>query len=190
MKRACLLIITLALLALPVNAAGSRADFDSHVGNAIAKLNREGAHADGMMRMAGIIQSEYGTPTEELKWAVEQQIPWGEIVALAYIRATNGRAFAQLQGANAVRDLWTYMEKAGMNSEKMARSMDQFLKRVERERNSQIFEQIRANRRVPRTPDLGSGFGLFQEAFDFRKMDEGPQPTKVHSIDGLAKGEQ
>jgi hypothetical protein len=73
----------------------------------------------------------------------------------------------------------------------MIHSLDQFLKRVEEERNTRIFERIRANRRVQRMPDLGSGFGLLQEALDFRRL-ESPRPTKVHTLGSgdLLKGEK
>src|SRR5438093_641894 len=38
--------------------------------------------------------------------------------------------------------------------------------------------------------DLGSGFGLFQEALDFRHIDS-PRPTKIHDVPGdLAKGDK
>jgi hypothetical protein len=72
----------------------------------------------------------------------------------------------------------------------MAHWFEGFQKRVERERNSRIFDRLRASRRVHPLPDLGSGFGLFQEALDFRRIDS-PRPTKIHDQAGeLAKGEK
>jgi hypothetical protein len=60
---------------------------------------------------------------------------------------------------------------------------------VEHERNSRIFDKLRASRKVHPLPDLGSGFGLFQEALDFRRIDS--SPTKLHPVaGGLAKGEK
>ena len=175
----------------PLEAAGPRADFDSQVSNSIERLNREAADSGGAMRIAGLIQAEYATPVEDLQWAVDHQLPWGEIVAFAYIQATNGRSFPELGSANAQTDFWTYTEKAGMNSDKMAHSLKQFLKRAERERNSRIFEQMRTTRRASRMPDLGSGFGLFQDALDFRRIEDSPRPTKVYTVGGgLSKGEQ
>jgi len=77
-----------------------------------------------------------------------------------------------------------------MSCEKMTHSLETFLKRAERERNSRIFDRLRASRRVHQLPDLGSGFGLFQEALDLRHFDL-PQTTKVHAGSGaLAKGEK
>jgi hypothetical protein len=77
-----------------------------------------------------------------------------------------------------------------MSCEKMAHALKNFYKRAERNRNSRIFARLRFSRRVHAMPDLGSGFGLFQEALDFRHIDL-PRPTKIH--DGpavLAKGER
>jgi hypothetical protein len=72
----------------------------------------------------------------------------------------------------------------------MTHSLENFLKRAERERNSRIFDRLRASRRIHPLPDLGSGFGLFQEALDLRHIDL-PQPGKVHAGSGaLAKGEK
>jgi hypothetical protein len=52
------------------------------------------------------------------------------------------------------------------------------------------YERLRASRRVHPMPDLGNGFGLFQEALDFRHIDI-PAPTKIHDLPGeLAKGGQ
>jgi hypothetical protein len=61
--------------------------------------------------------------------------------------------------------------------------LESFLKRTEKERNSRIFHRLRVSRRIPPMPDLGSGFGLFQEALDFRRIDS-PRPTKIHSVPG------
>src|SRR5262245_56950298 len=184
--------VALVALTSTLHAGSPRAEFDAHVGSSIAKLNREATTVEGALRLASLVQSEYGSPIQELRWAVEQKIPWGEIVALAYIQATNGRTFSELGGAAARSDFWSYLEKAGMSSDKMARSLEQFLKNAERERNSTIFAQLRSARRVPQMPDLGSGFGLFQEALDFRKIDPTPGPIKIHTVGSgvLAKGEQ
>jgi hypothetical protein len=122
--------------------------------------------------------------------AAERSLSLGEITVLAYIQATTGRTFAEMIAHDAQRDFWSYAEKAGMNCERMARSLESFSKRAERARNSRIFDALRASRRVRALPDLGSGFGLFQEALDFRHI-ELPQPTKEHTGTGiLAKGEK
>jgi len=177
------LFLTLALSA-PMFAGSRRpVPLNASFVNAMARLDHE-------PQLASLIQREYGTREEELRWAAEQSLSWGEITALAYIQATTGRSFAEMIGHDARQDFWTYAENAGMNCEKMARSLEGFLKRAERERNSRIFEQLRASRRVRALPDLGSGFGLFQEALDFRHI-ELPQPTKEHTGAGmLTKGEK
>lgn len=181
-----LLCVTVALSA-PLFAGSSRpapspASFTSFT-TAIAKLDRE-------PELAVLIQREYGTREEELRWAADRSLSWGKITVLAYIQATTGKTFAEIIGHDARPDFWTYAENAGMSCEKMVRSLEKFLKQAERERNSRIFDGLRASRRVRALPDLGSGFGLFQEALDFRHL-ELPQPTKEHTGTGfLAKGEK
>jgi hypothetical protein len=156
---------------------------DASLTSAIAKLDRE-------PQLADLIQKEYGTREEELRWAADRSLTWGEITALAYIQATTGKSFAEMTDENAHQDFWAYAENAGMSCEKMTHSLESFLKRAQRERNSRIFDRLRASRRVHPLPDLGSGFGLFQEALDLRHIDL-PQTTKVHSGSGaLAKGEK
>jgi len=157
--------------------------------SAITGLSHEASlGAESPMLISYLIQKEYGTKEDELKWAVGQKLQWGEITALAYIQATTGKSFAEMSLENAPRDFWSYAENAGMNCEKMAHSLDVFLKRVERERNSRIFDSLRASRRVHALPDLGSGFGLLQEGLDFHRV-ESPFVDKIHDVPGgLAKG--
>jgi hypothetical protein len=176
-----LLLLTL-VFRIPL-FAGNNPELGASFANAIAKLDRE-------PQLAGLIQREYGTREEELRWAAVHSLTWGEITALAYIQATTGKSFAEMTEQNARQDFWTYAENAGMNCEKMAHSLETFLRRAERERNSRIFDRLRASRRIHPLPDLGSGFGLFQEALDFRHIDL-PAPTKGHAGGAvLAKGEK
>jgi hypothetical protein len=176
---------------LPLSAAGTRAEFESRVSDTMTKLNREAGTSDGTVLVGELIQREYNVPIEELKWGLENNLSWGEMAIFAYIRATTGQTFLQLDLAAAERDLWGYAETAGMNTDKMANSLGQFLKRVESERNTRIFERMRSSRRVTRMPDLGSGFGLLQETLDFRRL-ESPRPIKDHTLNpgGLSKGGQ
>src|SRR5215468_7792807 len=159
--------------------------------NVIARLDREASiDSDGGMLMADLIEKAYGTREDELKWGLDQKVGWGDMTALAYIQATTGKSFEEMIQESARRDFYSYAENAGMSCEKMLRSLDDFLRRAERERNTRIFERLRASRRVYPMPDLGNGFGLFQEALDFRHIDI-PQPTKIHGLPGeLAKGGQ
>src|SRR4051812_30583184 len=124
-----LLYIVLAMVfTSPVYAAISRAEFDAQVRTAIGKLNREAAvDSEGALRLAGLLQTEYGTSIEDMKWAVGKSLSWGEISAFAYIRATTGRSFELIGSVDAQRDLWDYTEKVGMNSEKMVHSLEQLL---------------------------------------------------------------
>lgn len=187
-----LLIVIVSVWISPTAlAAGSRTEFDAQMNRVLTRINREAkADVSGSVHLADLIQREYGTREDELKWAVTQSMNWGEIVTLAYIQATTGRRFAAINDEDARRDFWTYAEKAGMNANTMVHSLEGFLKKAETERNSRIFERLRTSRRVQAMPDLGSGFGLFQEALDFRRIDS-PQPTKVHTVaTGKAKGEQ
>ena len=160
--------------------------------NVIAKLDREASvDSDGPMLLADLIEKAYGTREEELKWGLDRKVSWGDMTTLAYIQATTGKSFEEMVQENARHDFYSYAESAGMSCEKMLRSLDGFLKRAERERNTRIFERLRASRRVHPMPDLGNGFGLFQEALDFRHIDI-PQPTKIHDLPGelAAKGGQ
>jgi hypothetical protein len=170
-------------------AADPRAEFEAQLGRAIARLNHDVAiDVNGPGLVAELIRREYGTRAEELRWAVDHSIPWGDLVALAYIQATTGRSFEVMTKEGAPKDFWAYVDKAGMSPDKMTRSLENFLKSTERERNSRIFDRLRASRRVEALPDLGSGFGLFQEALDFRRLDT-TGPTKIHIVvSGKAKG--
>lgn len=177
------LLFVVLLFVVPVFAANENPESSAALTSAIAKLDREPELAD-------LIQKEYGTREDELRWAAERSLSWGEITALAYIQATTGKSFAEMVEQDARQDFWAYAGNAGMSCEKMAHSLESFLKRAERERNSRIFDRLRASRRIHPLPDLGSGFGLFQEALDFRHIDL-PQPTKSHTVSGvLAKGEK
>jgi hypothetical protein len=159
--------------------------------NVIARLDREASiDSDGGMFLADLIEKAYGTREDELKWGLDRKVSWGDMTALAYIQATTGKSFEEMIQENARHDFYSYAENVGMSCDKMLRSLDDFLKRAERERNTRIFERLRASRRVYPMPDLGNGFGLFQEALDFRHIDT-PQPTKIHGLPGeLAKGGQ
>jgi len=180
------------VFAAPLHTAGrGSSELNSVFSNAISKLDREASmDADGPMLLAYLLQKEFGTREDELTLSVDMKMSWGEIAALAYIQATTGKSFAEMNQENARRDFWTYAENAGMSREKMAHWLDGFQKRAERERNSRIFDRLRASRKVHPLPDLGSGFGLLQEALDFRRIDS-PRPTKIHDIPGeLAKGDK
>src|SRR5207247_9992206 len=100
------------------------------------------------------------------------------------IQAATGRSFAEMSRDQAQRDFWSYAEDAGMNCTKMANSLDSFLKRIERERNSRIFDSLRASRMVHPLPDLGNGFGLSMDALDFRRIDSPRGPTKIPDFTG------
>ncbi len=175
----------------PALAAGRAPELNAALTNAITKLDREAvAGADGPGFLAGLIQREFGTRAEEMEWGLEHELTWGEITALAYIQAATGKTFAEMTQEDARRDFWSYAENAGMSCEKMVRSLETFTRRAEKERNSRIFDRLRASRRVHALPDLGSGFGLFQEALDFRRIEQ-PRPTKIHDGPGLlTKGEK
>jgi len=171
--------------------AGGGPELSVVLSNAISRLDHDSAaNADSPMLIADMLQKEFGTRQEELKWGLDQKMSWGEIAALAYIQATTGKSFADMYQENALRNFWTYAEDAGMSCDKMAHWLEGFQKRSERERNTRIFDRLRASRKVHALPDLGSGFGLLQEALDFRRIDS-PRPTKIHDGPGeFAKGEK
>ena len=185
------LLFATLVFGVPLFGSGQSPEPSVALNATLAMLNREASlDSEGAILLSDLIQKEFGTSEEELRWALKQSLSWGEITALAYIQATTGKSFVEMTQEEATRNFWSYAENAGMSCEKMARSLGSFLKRAERERNSRIFDRLRASRRVHPLPDLGSGFGLFQEALDFRRIDS-PRPTKVHEAGGLlAKGEK
>ncbi len=185
------LLFAILVFSVPLFGSGQSPEPSVALNATLAMLNREASlDSEGAILLSDLIQKEFGTSEEELRWALKQSLSWGEITALAYIQATTGKSFVEMTQEEATRNFWSYAENAGMSCEKMARSLGSFLKRAERERNSRIFDRLRASRRVHPLPDLGSGFGLFQEALDFRRIDS-PRPTKIHEAGGLlAKGEK
>jgi hypothetical protein len=172
-------------------AENPRLELNEALTNTIAGLDREAStNVDVPVLLGNLIAKEFGTRQDELNRGITQKLSWGEITAFAYIQATTGKTFVEMDRENARRDFLAYADNAGMSCEKMAQSLERFLKRAELERNSLIFARLRATRRVHPVPDLGSGFGLFQEALDFRRIDA-PRPTKIHDVAGeVAKGEK
>lgn len=186
MRGRYLIYSVLLAVALPVAAAATNLD---QIHSVVVKLNRETVNADSMALVAEMVGREYNTPASEMTWAVEQKLTWGEIAVFAYIRATTGRTFAELSDADVQKNLPGFADNVGMDTGKMARSLEQFLKKAERERNSRIFEQLRYSARGSSVPDLGSGFGLFQQSLDFRNI-EVPSLTKTHNVGtGTVKGQ-
>jgi len=185
------LFVVSLVFGMPLFAGNGKPESDATLKDVIAALDKEDAQdVERSLLLADLVQKEFGTREEELRWAVKQSLGWGEITTLAYIEATIGKSFAEMTRENARDDFWSYAENAGMSCEKMARALESFMKRAEKERNTRIFEKLRASRKVHPLPDLGSGFGLFQEALDFHRL-ESPSPTKIHEgVGGLAKGEK
>ena len=190
-RRVSLSVLLSAILVSSGFAADPRKSFDDQLNHVIGKLNRQAeVDAETPLMLAQLIQREYRTRPEEIRWAASHSVSWGEIVTLAYIQAATGRSFETMTNEGAREDFWAYVEKTEMTTEKMTRNLESFLRMAEKERNTRIFERLRATRRIQPMPDLGSGFGLFQEALDFRQIDA-PRPTKVHSaVTVKAKGEQ
>src|SRR5256886_10646595 len=179
------LFVVSLVFGMPLFAGNGKPESDATLKDVIAALDKEDAQdVERSLLLADLVQKEFGTREEELRWAVKQSLGWGEITTLAYIEATIGKSFAEMTRENARDDFWSYAENAGMSCEKMARALESFMKRAERERNTRIFERLRASRRVGPLPDLGSGFGLFQEALDFHRIENVPGPTKVHEGPG------
>jgi hypothetical protein len=194
MIRRTFLGLLLAILAFgtPLVASGRRnPELSVVLSNSISKLDREAAiDPEAPILLADLLEKEFGTSEEELKWGMDQHLSWGEIVALAYVQATTGKSFEEMDKQGARQDFWSYAENVGMSRDKMAHWLEGFQRQVEKERNSRIFDRLRASRKVHPLPDLGSGFGLFQEALDFRHIDL-PRPTKIHDVPGdLAKGDK
>jgi hypothetical protein len=176
-----------ALLALPVLAEAKGGDefdgddFEGRVADVVRQLD-QGVNADrGFPRVLTVLLgTEYGTPQSELQWATGESISWGQIAVLSYVRATTGRGFEELALEDAHTNVADFMARMEMSQDIMINSLETIARTSVRERNSRIFDRLRSQRRFDTLPDLGAGFGLYQEALDFRQI--GPaSPTKVHS---------
>ncbi len=179
------------LLVVPVSvfATDDVPDFEVKVGDVIEGLDAEVAMDRSLPAVfQEMLRTEYGTSRAELRWALDQSISWGQIAVLSYIQATTGRSFEELTAQRAPADIVKFTAEAEISPDKMIGSLEGFSQRLRRERNSMIFDRLRLARRIEALPDLGSGFGLFQEALDFRRI-EAPRPIKIHSGDaGVANG--
>src|SRR5437870_7855934 len=131
------LLLLVLLFGIPLFAMDARsAGAGAALTGAISRLDREASNSsESPLVFAYLIRKEYGTSEDDLKWALQQKLNWGEITALSYIQATTGRSFAEMSRDQAQRDFWSYAEDAGMNCIKMANSLDGFLKRIELDRN-------------------------------------------------------
>src|SRR5262245_2354274 len=98
MRKPCfgLICATLALGG-SLFAGNRKPELNVVLSNAITRLDREAsADMEGPMLLAGLLEKEFGTREDELKWSVDQKMNWGEIATLAYIQATTGKSFAQI----------------------------------------------------------------------------------------------
>src|SRR2546425_3685410 len=113
------LLFAILALGVPLFAAGSASpELNAALTAAIAKLDREASmDAEGPMLLADLIEKEFGTREEELRWGMAQKLSWGEITALAYIQATTGKSFAEMNQEmnqeDARHNFWSYAENAG-----------------------------------------------------------------------------
>src|SRR5262245_56074107 len=72
--------------------------------SAISRLDHEASNNnDGPLVFVYLIRKEYGTREEDLKWALDQKLNWGEITALSYIQATTGKSFVEMSRDHAAR---------------------------------------------------------------------------------------
>ncbi len=165
--------------------------FEARLLSVTDQLNDDVLSDPGLAALyAAMLGAEYGTSQSEIVWALDQDISWGQIAILSYVQATTGNSFEKLAAAaahtNAV-NTFEYATGMEMSHDKMTQSLERFAARAVEERNSRIFDHLRVSRRVDTLPDLGAGFGLFQEALDLRELGP-PDPIKVHSGSGFAKG--
>jgi hypothetical protein len=193
MKRNCAISVgTLSLLlaaSVSVFAADDAPDFETRVRGVIDGLDAAVATERYLPSIfQEMLRNEYGTAPSEFRWALDQSLSWGRIAVLSYIQVTTGRSFEELTAQQAHADILGFTLKSEMSPDKMIGSLEGFSKRLRKARNSMIFDRLRLARRVEALPDLGSGFGLFQEALDFRRI-EAPRPIKIHTGGaGLAGG--
>src|SRR5262245_37734341 len=102
-------ICAIVACAMPVLASGNQnRDSDAALKSAIERLDHDASvDAEGPSLLAGLIEKEYGTSEDELKWGVAQKLSWGEITTLAYIQATTGKSFAEMNREEARRNFWS-----------------------------------------------------------------------------------
>lgn len=169
---------------LGVSVAAHSADVDSSFEDRVARVVRQldaDVGADGGFPgvLAVLLATEYGTSRADLEWALGESISWGHIAVLSYVGATTGRKFEELATADAHGNTIGFVVRMEMSQDRMLNSLEALAGTAVRERNSRIFNRLRSTRRFDVLPDLGAGFGLFQEALDFRQIGP-PSPTKVH----------
>ena len=172
-------------------AVADGAGFEARLLGVADQLNGDVLADPGLAALyAAMLGVEYGISQSEIVWALDQDISCGQIAILSYVQATTGSSFENLAAAGAHTNAGNTLEYATameMSHDKMTQSLEGFAARAVEERNSRIFDRLRLSRRVDTLPDLGAGFGLFQEALDLREL--GPtDPIKVHSGSGFAKG--
>jgi hypothetical protein len=184
-------VCLLALSVLPAAWSASQngdAGFDERVVRVVDQFEADVEADRGFVAvLAGMLREEYRTPPSELYWASQESISWGHIAVLSYLQATTGRGFEELvdQAANARDDEFVrnfvadFVAQMEMSPDRMVQSLEALARTAVRERNSRIFDRLRSARALTLTPDLGAGFGLFQEALDFRQLGAA-SPTKVH----------
>src|SRR5678815_3334081 len=126
-------IVASSLAVCTASAAVTRTEFDTGVNGTLAKVAKEASSIEGSGLVGEMIQREYGAPVDEIMWARQHELAWGTIVAFAYVRATTGQSFEELEKHALASNLWDYIEKSGMSADKMVHSLDAFLKRVEQE---------------------------------------------------------
>lgn len=151
----------------------------------LSKLDREaGGDPSAVVRAAELVRRTFGISAAEFRLATERSGSIGKMAALAYIRSSTGASFDELIRDGVLDGLATYLEDAGLSGEKMSKAIESLTRRVREDRNTLIFERLRASRRVEAIPDVGSGFGLVQETLDFRNLDSAA-PVKIHDVPGV-----
>ncbi len=165
-------------------AAAHPADLDASFANrlegVVGQLDADVAADPGFAGVLGVLLAgEYGTPRSDFEWGVSESISWGRMAVLSYIGVTTGRDFRYLVVENAHTDTAGYLTRMELNPDRMLLSLEALARTAERERNSRILDRLRSARHVNALPDLGAGFGLFQEALDFRRIAP-PTPIKIH----------
>src|SRR2546426_3089661 len=97
-----LLLAALAFSTPLLAAGGVSPELNVVLSNAISKLDRQASmDAESPMLVADLLEKEFGTREEELKWGLDQKMNWGQITALAYIQATTGKSFAEMNKEDA-----------------------------------------------------------------------------------------
>src|SRR5262245_12829905 len=84
-------------LGAPIVEAAGNPELTAVLSNSLSKLDREASmDSEGFILLTDLLVKEFATRADELTWSMDQKMSGGEIAACAYIQATTGKSFTQM----------------------------------------------------------------------------------------------